>query len=156
MESNEIREQLLEAEHAAAAPYVNQQKDPLWHYLALSCVLPLFCIVLHQLHPDRIGTPSGATFLPAVFISLIVIAVVTDQRKRNGMLPSGKAPIELRNVYRWYMVIAIALGLASIPLGIFAPLTLSIPVALVVNLLGLWWFATAYERAADRTRQRLA
>lgn len=118
--------------------------------------MPLFCIVLHQLHPDRIDSPSVITFLPAIFISLIVIAVVTDQRKHNGMLPSGKAPLEFTIVYHWYFVIAVVLGLATIPLGIFAPLYVSIPIAFTVNALGLWWFATAYEHAAVRARARLA
>lgn len=155
MESNEIRQQLLDAERAAAAPYLNHQKNLLWHYLALSCVLPLFCIVVHQLHPDRIGSPNIAAFLPTIFISIIVIAVVTDQRKRNGMQPSGQAPQEPKVVY-WYFIIAVILGLATIPFSIFTPLPLSIPVAFIVNLLALWWFATAYERAAERTRTRLA
>lgn len=155
MESNEIREQLREAERAAAAPYVIYPKDPWWMIWFLSLVLPLLSIVMFQTRQGEDGV-GPLLFLPSIMISGIVIFTVTVQRKRRGTFPMGEAPAELRRVYRWYFIGAAIFGVAAILIALSTPLYISVPVAFVLNLGGLFWFGASYERAAHHVRERLA
>ena len=155
MESNEISEELREAERAAAAPYVTYPKEPWWALWALSCVLPLLTLALHETRQGSEGS-GPLLVMPSVLISVIVVVVVTAQRKRQGALPAGKAPNELQRVYRWYFVGAAMFGVGAIALGLLTPLIVSLPIAFLLNLGGLLWFGYSYERAAARVRARLA
>lgn len=155
MESNEIREQLREAERAAAAPYVVYPKDPWWVVLLLSLVLPLMCVALAQTQ-DGAGGAGPWLFVPSVAISGIVITVASVQRRRRGTFPAGKAPRELRRVYLGYSIGALVLGLTAVVLGFRAPLSVSLPIAFALNAGGLLWFGVAHDRAATRIRARLA
>lgn len=156
MESNEIREQLRLAERAAAAPYIDYPKDPWWQFLLLSLVLPIFALLLNTL-VNGSTTMRSLLALQSLAITGITLAVVLSQRKRRGALPSGgKAPAELRRVFRWYFVGASALTLAVSALALTTPLYVSMPVAWALSLFGIAWFGMAHERAAVRIRERLA
>lgn len=155
MESNEIREQLLEAERAAAAPYVTYPKDPWWHPVLLGLTGPLLVLVVTQTAGAFSGHGSWGP-LPGMAITLIAVFVVLDQRKRRGALPKGKAPRELRDLYRWYFISAGIMVLGIVALGLLTSLWWSMPLSFAAVFAGIMWFGVAYERAAARVRARLA
>lgn len=155
MESDEIRAQLLEAERAAAAPYVLYPKDPWWQGVLLALTSPLFVLVVTQTAGVFSGHRTWAV-LPGIAITLISLFVVLNQRKRRGALPQGKAPRELRVVFRWYYIGAGITVLAVVTLALLTTLWWSLPLSFAVTFGGLLWFGAAYERAAARVRERLA
>lgn len=155
MESNEIREQLREAERAAAAPYVTYPKDPWWYPALLGLTGPLLVLVLTQTFGAFAGKPSWGAF-PSIAITLIALYIVFDKRKRRGTFPLGKAPAELRGVYRWYFIGAVLVVIAIGALAFLAPIFVSLPASFLLAFGGVMWFGTAYERAAARVRARLA
>lgn len=156
MESNEIREQLRLAERAAAAPYVDYPKDPWWHMPLLSLTSPIFAYMLYTMLHGTTTSRSTISF-PAVASLGIALIIILHQRKRRGALPSGgKAPAELTRVLRWYAVGGITLAVSVIALALTTPLYVSVPVAWVLSLGGIYWFGRAYERAAEQVRERLA
>jgi len=155
MESNEIREQLLEAERAAAAPYVIYPKDPWWYPVLVGFIGPLLVLVFTQ----TIGAFAGKTTwgaLPSLAITLIALYIVFDQRRRRGTMPRGKAPRELRGVYRWYFTGAVVVAISIGALALLAPIYVSLPASFLLAFGGIMWFGAAYERAAARVRARLA
>lgn len=155
MESYKMRNELLEAERAAAAPFMQRSLYPWWHAALLSLAGPLFALVVFQVfHAFQSGT--NWAFVPSLAISLIALLVVQDQRRRRGSIPKGKAPLELRPVYRWYFVGATLLFVAIAVLSAFTSLWVSVPTSYVACLSGVVWFGVAYRQAAARTRARLA
>lgn len=155
MESNEIQEQLREAERAAAAPHITNPRSPWWHILLLSLTGPALVLLVTQaqgLLAER--TPVGS--IPSLAIVLIALIVILDQRRRRGVTPKGRAPREIHRVFNWYLLGAIVLLAGVLALALTSSLWISIPVSFVACLGGLIWFGIAYERAADRVRKRLA
>lgn len=155
MESDDLRSELREAERAAAAPYVARPLYPWWHAALLSLAGPLFALVTSQ---SLQAFQGGGVwlFVPSIAISLITILVVQDQRRRRGVMPKGKAPVELRPVYRWYLIGATVMLVAIAVLALSTSLWVSIPLSYCACLGGIWWFSVAYERASERVRARLA
>lgn len=155
MESNEIQQQLREAERAAAAPHIALPRSPWWHTLLISLTGPALVLLVTQtqgLFSER--TPLGS--IPTLTIVLIALVVILDQRKRRGVTPKGKAPQEIRRVFNWYLLGTIILIAGVFALAVTSSLWVSIPVSFVACLGGLTWFGIAYERAADRVRVPLA
>lgn len=155
MESNEIQDQLREAERAAAAPHITNTKAPWWHTLLLSLTGPALVLLMTQtqgIFSER--TPLGS--LPSVVIALIALFVILDQRKRRGVTATGKAPLEIRRVLNWYLLGAVVLIVGIFALAFTTSLWVSIPVSFVACLGGLVWVGIAHERAAERVRTRLA
>lgn len=159
MESDEVRESLRAAERAAAAPWVDYPRDPVWHAVVLSVAGPVVVLIGAQLFGALVGRADFIA-LPSIVLSLLVIIVVTDQRRRRGTWPTGAMPAELRAVFRWYVVGVIVLALAFAGAGALAPapvpLILALVIAYVVTFAGVRWYSRAYDRAATRVRERLA
>lgn len=155
MESNEIRDELREAERAAAAPFVEVPRYQWWHTALLSLVGPLFALVTSQVLRALDGGGTLA-FIPGFAITLITLFVVLDQRRRSGATPKGKAPAELRIVFRWYYIGAAIVLVSVAILALTTSPWASLPVSYAVCLGGLLWFGTAYQRAAARVQARLA
>ncbi len=159
MESDEIRETLREAERAAAAPWVDYPRDPAWHALALSVAGPMFVLIGAQLFGALAGRATVIA-LPSVVLSLLVVLVVTDQRRRRGTWPTGAMPTELRALLPGYIAGAIVLAVVFAGAGALAPAPVPLVLALVlaygVTFAGVRWYLRAYDRAAARVRERLA
>lgn len=155
MESDAFRSELLAPERAAAAPYVLKPLHQWWHAALLSLAGPLFALVTSETLRAFEGGGTWA-FLPGIAITLLTILVMVDHRKRRGVTPRGKAPLELRAVFRWYYVGAALVLVGIAVLAMNTSPWLSLPVSYVACLGGLMWFGAAYERAAARVRARLA
>ena len=154
MESNEIQEQLREAERAAAAPYIANPKSPWLHTLLLSLTGPALVLVITQTW-GGLSERTSASF-PSLVVALIAMFIILDQRKRRGVTPMGQAPREIRRVFNWYVLGMVVIIGGVFALGLTTSLWISIPVSFVACLGGLLWTGIAYERAAERVQARLA
>ncbi len=122
----------------------------------LSLALPVFALMLNTLIAGSTTMRSllGVQSFALISISLVV---VFTQRKRRGALPAmGKAPGELSRAFRGYFVGAATLTLVVSALALTTPLYVSVPVAWALSLGGIYWFGRAYEWAAEQVRERLA
>lgn len=155
MESDELQFELREAERAAAAPFMLVPLSSWWHVALLGLAGPLFALVTSQ---TLLAIQGGGTwaFIPSIAISLITILVVQDQRRRRGVAPKGKAPVELRPVYRWYFIGAALLFVAIVVIALNTSPWVSLPVSYLACLAGMLWFKHAYGQAVARIKARLA
>lgn len=128
---------------------------PWWHAALLSLAGPLCVLVTSQaVHAFHGGGAWG--FIPSLAISLVILLVVVDQRRRRGAMPQGQPPVELRPVYRWYFIGAAATLVAIAVLAVSVSPWVSLPVSYLACLGGIFWFRATYARVAARSRARLA
>ncbi|HYO19771.1 MAG TPA: hypothetical protein VES02_14025 [Dermatophilaceae bacterium] len=156
METNrdEIRSELLAAERAAAAPYIDYPASPAW-----------FAPVTALWFAALVGALMWLGVNNALFAASIAVLValeagyLTWMRRRHGALPmpgTGTPPPEIGRVWRGYFAgCVVILGLV-----VLAWWQIGLPAAaLTVFVLvagGLTWYERAYVKAARTVRERLA
>lgn len=142
------------ADRAAAAPYVDYPRDPAWT-VPLFGLFGAFLWLAFNLSANRSGSSRISFIIYAALIAAVTLWLV-QQRRRRGNFPSGKAPKEIRNVMAWYLVGAVAIAIALVLLGRFAPLYVGMPAGFILGAGGVWWYGIAYDRAAEKVKARLS
>lgn len=148
MESDEIREAMLEADRAAAAPWVEYPPTPRWWPYLFAAWTLVFAL--------NIGYVDGLPQALGTLLLAIVMGVVTGwQRLRRGTYPTGRGPRELRASFVYLIVgagvIALVAWLTSMTV---APWLGAIAAAILAFFL-ITTYERVYERAAEQIRARL-
>lgn len=155
MESDrQLRERLLLAERAAAAPYVDYPRDPWWIAPGFGLLAVLFVLGINL--RER---PDGSGWLGSLMSLAVVLAAggfLRWQRRRRGTMPAGKAPREVKRVLVGFVVGASIVAVALFTLADTAPLWLALPAAFAVTTAGMLWYGAAYDHAAAKVKERLA
>ncbi|MEO5710905.1 MAG: hypothetical protein ABIQ59_13930 [Nocardioidaceae bacterium] len=150
MESfSDPRQDLADAERAAAAPYVDYPPTPVWYPPAVGVWAGALVAVM------GVDTDALRYASLAVLIGLEVLFIAWYRRQR-GVTPSlRRAPREIAREMRLYAVWAVLVLLAV--LGAYAlNLVLAVVTATVLVTVGLTVYERRYARAAAATRTRLA
>jgi len=150
MESfSDPRQDLADAERAAAAPYVDYPKTPAWYPPAVGVWAAALVAVLGV---------DGHTLRSAGLAVLIVVEVLflAWYRRKRGVMPNLRgAPREIAREMRWYVVGALVV-VAAVVAALTVTSLLAVAVALVLVTAGVAAYERRYEVAAARTRDRLA
>lgn len=148
MESNELRQSLLDAERGEAAAWIDYPPTPRWWS-------PMFG-VWAAVFAASTGYVRG---LPGALVTLVLAAfmggVIGWQRRVRGTFPTGRPPRELTasflGLFAGAAVIALLAWLVGVQVAVWA--------AAVVAGLGSWalvaWYERTYARVSDRVRDRL-
>ncbi len=150
MESySDPRQDLADAERAAAAPYVDYPPTPAWYPPAVGVWAGALVGVM-GLDADALRYVSLA-----VLIGLEVLFIAWYRRKR-GVNPSlRRAPREIAREMRLYAGWAV-LVLLAVLCAYAIDLVLAVVLATVLVTVGLTVYERRYARAAAATRTRLA
>ena len=150
MESSfDPRQDLVDAERAAAAPYLDYPPTPAWFAPAVGLWAGALVAVL--------GLDSHALRLASIAVLIAVeLLFLGWYRRKRGVMPRLRhAPPEIAREMRWYGVGVLVLVVVVV--GTFLVSTLA---AVVLTMLlvtaGLAAYERRYERAAAATRARLA
>ena len=154
MESDEgLRDHYRTAERAAAAPYLEYPEDPWWTAPGFGVLGALFVLGLDLYGRDDVRDLWGS--LAHLLVVAGAVSYIWWQRRRRQTMPSGNAPPEVNRVLVSFIVGAVIIAVGLFLLGDLAPLWLGLPVAFVVVTAAMYWYGTAYERAAAAARERL-
>jgi hypothetical protein len=150
MESfSDPRQDLADAERAAAAPYVDYPKTPAWYPPAVGIwAAALVAIIGVDDHTVRSAGLVGLIVLEVLFLAWY--------RRKRGVMPNLRgAPREIAREMRWYVVGALVV-VAVAGAAFTVSSLLAAAVALVLVTAGVAVYERRYEVAAARTRDRLA
>ncbi len=144
-------EELLAADRAAAAPYIDYPPTPWW--FALAAGLWATALVAAFVIPS-----------PGVWMVVVVLLLVTVEgaflgwyRRKRGTSPSIRnVPGEFRRAYIGYTVGAVAVVVLVAACIAWLPVPVTLGVTFVLVTAGLAGYEKVYERAAARTRGRLS
>ena len=151
---NEVRNALLAAERAAAAPYIDYPVLPAWYALATGLWFAGF-----------VGVFAWWRESTALFVSLMAVLVAVEavflawMQKRHGALPmpgTGTPPAEIGRVWRGYFAgCVVVLALVALVWWQFGVLAAAVTTFVLVSA-GTAWYERAYAWAAGCVRERLA
>lgn len=156
METNqdEVRFALLEAERAAAAPYIDYPVLPKWYAPATGLWFAGF-----------VGVFAWWRESTAMFVSLLAVLVAVEalflvwMQKRHGALPmpgTGNPPAEIGRIWRrYYAGCVVVLALVALVGWTFGVLPAAAITFALVDA-GTAWYERAYAKAAGSVRERLA
>lgn len=148
MESNELRQSLLDAERGEAAAWIDYPPTPRWWSPMFGVWAAVFAVGVGLLH-GVLG--ALVNLLLAAFMG----GVIGWQRRVRGTFPTGRPPRELNasfvGLFGGAAVVALVSWLVGVQVAVWA--------AAVVAGLGSWalveWYERAYARVCDRVRDRL-
>lgn len=145
------REQLDEAERAAAAPYVDYPRTPTWYAPAVGAWSAALVAVLATLtsHP-----------VPSVVVLVVLVAAeggfIAWYRTKRGTMPSMRqVPPEIRSEMTRYLVGLVVVMAAVVAAAVLLPWVFAAVLAFVLVTAGLTVYERRYGRAAAATRARL-
>ena len=155
MESNdEVRAQIHEADRASAAPYLNSPATAWWVIPPAGVLASLFVLSVNLRTQTEV--PGWIATLPLALFAACALGYIRWHRRRVGTMPAGKASRELTRVMWGFTIGAVLVAVALFALADLTPLWVGVPAAFALASAGIAWFGYAYNRAATRTRNRLA
>ncbi|GAB3995380.1 hypothetical protein [Nocardioides marmoraquaticus] len=148
-ERDQLAAQLRETERGEAAAWLTYPPSPWWW--------PFLFGAWTFAYAGSIGWLEGLAQAGATFaLALVMIGVIAWERRRRGAWPSGHAPREIRRLmtglFGGAAVVALVAWLVGETVGVLPAALLA---AGAVTAL-VWWYGTAYDRAAAEVRERLA
>jgi hypothetical protein len=145
------RQQLREAERAAAAPYVDYPRTPGWYAPVVGAWSAALVAVL--------ATRSSHPVLSVVVLVALVAAeggFLAWYRNKRGTMPSMRqVPPEIRREMSRYLVGLVVVVAAVVAAAVLLSGLLAALLAFVLVTGGLTVYERRYERAAAATRARL-
>ncbi len=146
------RQQLAEAERAAAAPYVDYPPTPRWYAPAVGAWSAALLAV--------VTTRTSHHVLAIVMLASLLAAegaFFAWYRAKRGTMPSMRqVPTEIR-AEMWRYLVGLAVVVAAVAAAVvLASWVVAAVVTFVLVTAGLTVYERRYERAAAATRARLA
>ena len=149
IEHAQLRESLRAAERAEVAPWIDYPPTPRWYppAAALWAAALTLCFGIES-------TPVRGA-LVAVLVGL-ELGFIFWYRRYRGAMPAGKVPPELSRPFYAFLAGNLGIAVGAVAIG----RTVAVWPAAAFVLLAVWvsftWYERVYERAAARTRARLA
>jgi hypothetical protein len=146
----ETRAALLEAERAAAAPYVDYPATPRWYPPAVGAWATAFA-ALALVDVGRWDSLARAG------LTVIVVLFLAWYRRQRGTMPSMRnVPAEFRTAFWQYLAGCAALVAIFLASGKWLPLAATLPLMFVLVTGATYAWERRYARAAAETRARLS
>ncbi len=145
------RETLRQAERAAAAPFVDYPKTPLWYPPAVGAWFAALAAMMAYRPGPAISVP-----LIVVLIALVGAFVAWHSRVRGTMPTLTGAPRELHRPMYCYAAGVVVIAAVVVPTVAWGPPIIAVAVAFVLVTVGIAAYERAYYRAAQAVKERLA
>jgi hypothetical protein len=152
MENDATPQQALaEAERATAALWTDYPPTPSWYYPAVAAWATGYVLAFGAL--DNLAVLGAAS----VALGLLAVVFVRWYTNLRGTIPRRQsAPAEFKSAIRAYLLGYILILGATAALFLTVGYLVAAAFMFVTSTAGLWFYERAYERAAGRTRERLA
>lgn len=145
-EREALAAQLRESERGEAASWVTYPPSPWWWPLGFGAWTFLYTLAIGLL--DGLAQ-AGASLALAV----VMLGVITWERRRRGSWPTGRPPAELKRP----MTVLFAGALAIAGLAWLVGETVGTWPAAALAAVGVsalvWWYGAAYDRVAAELRE---
>jgi hypothetical protein len=149
MESDELRQHLLEAERGEAAAWIDYPPTPRWW-------APLFGVWTALFTLDTGFNDGLLQALGNLVLAAVMGGVIAWSRRWRGTYPRGRAPREFNPAFLGLFAGTALVAGAAWAIGATVSVWLAAVVAALLASALVAWYERTYARVASRVRARLS